>query len=75
MYKNPPVLVSAECCSYYFPDENAEGAMHAMKNALQDACLNPESVDYINAHGTSTSVATSSKCWVSSVPLVIMLIS
>ena len=36
------------------PDENADGASRAMQAALQDARINPELVDYINAHGTST---------------------
>ncbi len=36
------------------PPENGEGAMRCMNNALRDAGLNPEDVDYINAHGTST---------------------
>ncbi|MBV1882626.1 MAG: beta-ketoacyl-ACP synthase II [Pseudomonadales bacterium] len=36
------------------PPENGEGAALAMKNALNDAKLNPESIQYINAHGTST---------------------
>lgn len=36
------------------PSENGEGAAAAMRNALQDAGLPPEAVDYINAHGTST---------------------
>ena len=30
------------------------GAVLAMRGALEDASINPESVDYINAHGTST---------------------
>ena len=30
------------------------GAILAMRGALEDASINPESVDYINAHGTST---------------------
>jgi 3-oxoacyl-[acyl-carrier-protein] synthase II len=30
------------------------GAIAAMKGALEDAMINPEDVDYINAHGTST---------------------
>jgi len=34
------------------PDGN--GAAMAMKLALKDAGINPEKVDYINAHGTST---------------------
>ncbi len=36
------------------PAPDGEGAARAMKAALNDACLTPEEVDYINAHGTST---------------------
>ncbi|WP_284139431.1 MULTISPECIES: beta-ketoacyl-ACP synthase II [unclassified Virgibacillus] len=36
------------------PAESGEGAARAMKQALEDAQVNPESVDYVNAHGTST---------------------
>ncbi|MFW6298385.1 MAG: beta-ketoacyl-ACP synthase II [Bacillota bacterium] len=36
------------------PDAKGEGALNAMRLALQDAGITPEDVDYINAHGTST---------------------
>jgi len=36
------------------PPEDGEGAARCMKNALRNAGLNPEQVQYINAHGTST---------------------
>jgi 3-oxoacyl-[acyl-carrier-protein] synthase II len=36
------------------PPENGEGARKAMAKALIDAVLNPEQVQYINAHATST---------------------
>ncbi|MBL7115570.1 MAG: beta-ketoacyl-ACP synthase II [Kiritimatiellae bacterium] len=36
------------------PAETGEGATRAMKAAMKNAGINPEDVDYINAHGTST---------------------
>ena len=36
--------------------EEGRGAIACMREALADARMNPEDVDYINAHGTSTSV-------------------
>ncbi|SFM77599.1 beta-ketoacyl-ACP synthase II [Marinobacter pelagius] len=38
------------------PPESGEGAARSMQNAIRDAGLDPEAVDYINAHGTSTQV-------------------
>ena len=36
------------------PAENGEGAARAMQMAINDAGIEPEKIDYINAHGTST---------------------
>jgi 3-oxoacyl-[acyl-carrier-protein] synthase II len=36
------------------PAPDGEGAQRAMKRALMDAALTPETVQYVNAHGTST---------------------
>jgi 3-oxoacyl-[acyl-carrier-protein] synthase II len=36
------------------PAENGQGAYMCMLNAMRDAGLNPDQIDYINAHGTST---------------------
>jgi 3-oxoacyl-[acyl-carrier-protein] synthase II len=36
------------------PSENGDGAVRVMLNAIKDAGIQPQDVDYINAHGTST---------------------
>jgi 3-oxoacyl-[acyl-carrier-protein] synthase II len=46
--------MSADGTHITAPDEEGRGAIRAMTLCLEDAQLNPESVDYINAHGTST---------------------
>ncbi|HUW57048.1 MAG TPA: beta-ketoacyl-ACP synthase II [Planctomycetota bacterium] len=45
---------SADAYNIVAPDPSGTGAVIAMKNALDDAGLNPTDVDYVNAHGTST---------------------
>jgi 3-oxoacyl-[acyl-carrier-protein] synthase II len=36
------------------PAPGGEGAARAIRNALRDAKVSPDTIDYINAHGTST---------------------
>jgi 3-oxoacyl-[acyl-carrier-protein] synthase II len=36
------------------PSDDGDGAIRVIRAALDDASLNPEDVDYINAHGTAT---------------------
>ena len=46
--------MSADGSHMTAPDPNGAGAARAMQSALQDAKLNLDDIDYINAHGTST---------------------
>ena len=46
--------MSGDAYHMTLPPESGEGAALCMRNALRDAGINPEDVDYINAHGTST---------------------
>src|SRR5690606_25856833 len=47
---------AATCDAYHItqPDPEGKGLSMAMKRALGSAQVDPTSVDYINAHGTST---------------------
>jgi 3-oxoacyl-[acyl-carrier-protein] synthase II len=46
----------ASCDAYHItaPLPDASGAALSMQNAIDDACVGLEEIDYINAHGTST---------------------
>lgn len=46
--------MSADAYHMTQPPAGGEGAARCMEYALRDARLNPEDIDYINAHGTST---------------------
>jgi 3-oxoacyl-[acyl-carrier-protein] synthase II len=40
------------------PDPSSEGAIRAMRRALQDAQMEPEEIDHVSAHGTGTKLNT-----------------
>ena len=46
--------VSADAHHMTAPPEDGDGAFRAMRNAVKDAGIDVASIDYINAHGTST---------------------
>ncbi len=51
------IIGYGESCDAYHitsPSEGGEGAVRAMKMAIEEANINSDSIDYINAHGTST---------------------
>ena len=48
--------MSADASHMTSPSENGSGAARSMQNALNDAELNASDIQYINAHGTSTSL-------------------
>jgi 3-oxoacyl-[acyl-carrier-protein] synthase II len=48
--------MSADAFHITSPSLDGDGAFRVMRHALKDAGLEPEDIDYINAHGTSTEV-------------------
>jgi 3-oxoacyl-[acyl-carrier-protein] synthase II len=46
--------VSSDAYHMTAPAEDGEGAFRCMNNALRDAGMNADGIDYVNAHGTST---------------------
>ncbi|MDC3172057.1 beta-ketoacyl-ACP synthase II [Pelagibacteraceae bacterium] len=46
--------MSADAYHYTLPEPTGDGAKRAMKDALMDANISADNIDYINAHGTST---------------------
>ena len=46
--------VSADAFHMTAPPEDGDGGFRSMRNALRDASVEASSIDYINAHGTST---------------------
>ena len=46
--------MSADAYHYTLPEPTGDGAKRAMEDALNDAKINSDHIDYINAHGTST---------------------
>jgi len=48
--------LSADAFHVTAPPDDGDGAYRVMRNALRDAAIAPNQVQYINAHGTSTEV-------------------
>lgn len=42
--------------AYHMTAPNMDGPRRSMRNALQNAAINPDQIQFINAHGTSTSL-------------------
>ena len=61
MARNAPIYaevagygVSADAFHISAPSEDGDGPIRVMRNAIADAGVSPDVVDYVNAHGTST---------------------
>ena len=54
--------MSADAHHITAPPESGDGACRSMLNALKNAGMRPDEVDYINAHGTSTPLGDIAEC-------------
>ena len=54
--------LSADAYHMTAPEPDGKGAAKVMQNALEDAGLKPEDIDYINMHGTSTPLGDIVEC-------------
>ncbi len=48
--------------AYHMTAPNMDGPRRSMRNALNNAGINPDQVDYVNAHGTSTPLGDVNEC-------------
>ena len=48
--------MSADAFHVTAPPDDGDGAFRVMRNAMRDAKIEPNQIQYVNAHGTSTSV-------------------
>jgi 3-oxoacyl-[acyl-carrier-protein] synthase II len=54
--------MSADAHHITAPPEDGHGAARSMINALRNARMNPDEIDYVNAHGTSTPLGDIAEC-------------
>jgi len=61
--------ILAELIGFYMTSDagdivmpNQQGAVRAIRGALRDACLDPQDIGYINAHGTGTAANDKTEC-------------
>ena len=53
---------SSDACHMVIPSSDPNPAVSAVRGALADARINPEAVDYVNAHATGTPVGDVAEC-------------
>jgi 3-oxoacyl-[acyl-carrier-protein] synthase II len=54
--------MSSDAYHMTLPPEDGRGALHAMEDAVADAGIDASSINYINAHGTSTQAGDKAEC-------------